>query len=115
MGNLTVLLVHIYIDTLHNKRHTAVSNLYELYEPLNLSKFYTESRAWFVYVYKKGMYIWPNTPKNVLSTIFVCENASDRHDTASSSSLPSSLYSKSLDSVPPLLECPGEIFHLARR
>ena len=61
------------------------------------------------------MCIWPHTPKNVLSTIFVCENASDYHDTASSISLPSSLHYKSLDSVPPLLECPGEIFHLARR
>ena len=54
---------------------------------------------------QKGMCIRPHTPKNVLSMIFVCENALDRHDTASSSSLPSSLHSKSLDSVPPLLEC----------
>ena len=80
-----------------------------------LIHFYTESHVWFVYVYKNGMCIWSCTPKNALSTIFVCEIASDCQDTASSSSLRSSPHSKSLDSVPPLLECPDEIFHLARR
>ena len=114
VGNLIVLLIHIYIDTLHNILHTAVSNLYTLWA-LNLTTFYTEAHVLFVYVYKNGMCIWSYTPKNVLRMIFVYEIASDCHDTASSSSLPSSPHSKSFVSVPPLLECPGQIFHLARR
>ena len=47
--------------------------------------------------------------------IFVSENGLERHDIASSNRLPAFLYSKSFDSVSPLLECPGEIFYLARR
>ena len=43
------------------------------------------------------------------------ENGLGRHDIASSNSLPAFLHSKSLGSVPPLLECRGKIFHFARR
>ena len=62
---------------------------------------------------RKKICTW--TSKNALNMIFVCENRLERHDIASSNSQPAFLHSKSLDSMPPLLKCRGEIFHLARR
>ena len=77
---------------------------------------FTQNRMHGLFMYTKTECAYGHTRlQNVLSTIFVCEIASDCHDTASSSSLPSSPHSKSLDSVPLLLECPCEIVHLARR
>ena len=110
LGNLIVFLIHAYTGY---TVHTGYSILYKPYESLNFSKFHTKSHAWFVYIYE--IKLCACTSKNALNVIFVCENVSDRHDIPFSNSLPSFLYSKSLDSVPSVLKCPCEIFHFTRR